>query len=640
MDRERGMISRMLVVLVVCAVVVMLAGPTEAQELGPVTKTAAYVAPAPGATDGTWNITATATAYTNNTPYSDQSPKTNSTVVVTIRDDDHWIPLTEEWQNMPYTVTPTTITFNPDASTGKEWVEVQCGQGSVRYSQVITFTVTGVADKDAGTTDNSEVDVQFAANIPTVPPAAPGTKPDTKHAGCEVPIGGALTTADWLVAMPGFVEMNNQDGAKGLAIAGISRGWDEIGALLAESHKWARLRVPLLGPRWGPGPVLLYFRVEAGEKLLADFAAGEPAQTEGTGFAIRVGGDLSAADVVGWSEGPTPVTGLNINHADPEGPGDATMWRYFAFAGDPVVYVSATGDPLLAVPFAAVPNLPEVAGLAVEDRGTRGMFEPGDRLLYSDPQSSAIFVLEAGHAPEVLTFGVNTFDGASPLTYFTNDDGGRGTADPGIFVALSVSTRNTASPCIPPDMCFGFCPDTDCPEETHTVSGDTLTVTVWDELSGLCSITQVASGSYNVNVTIPSFTPGTHDHVVVTATKVDPNKSASLMLDLKDCAQNSPCIVDPVMVTLTGEGGVGASEAFSVPSPDHFLCVDNQFARFVLLEINGTNRLVIPLDPTGGLVSFDLEPAFQLGQNTVRAYAPLGQGEKAYLYFFPRPLAD
>ncbi|MBI4882385.1 MAG: hypothetical protein HY812_22390 [Planctomycetes bacterium] len=632
MDNDNRVIPRSLVALLLCAAVVGgFPGSLGAQMLGPPTKVLTWVPKVPPASDGTWNITVTVTAYTNNV--SGTTPPTpNCMATVAVWDHD--------------TTTPDDsmsdgVWAPPVFST---WGLGSCGvigTASGRFFQTITFTGTGISDKDWP--DDSDIYVIVTAQIPYPPPA---TQPSysggkTSRADCNIPVGGALSTADWLVALPGFVEMNNLDGAKGLPIVGISRGWDEISALLADGHEWAMSPAPLLNPRQGLSAPLLYFRMEGGDKLLPDYAPGDPAQTEATGFAIQAGGELSAADIITWYEGPTPVTGLNVNHADPEGNGDPTLWHYFAFAGDPVVYVSSSGDPLEAVSFAMVPNLLEIAGLAVEDKGIRGVFEPGDRLLYSDPQSSAIFVLEAGQPPEVLTFGVNTFDGVSPLTIITNDDDrGRQTVIPGMFQALSVSTRNTACPAVLPDMCCGFCPDTECPEEKHTVSGDTLTVTVWDELSGLCSIQQVPSGTYNVNVTIPSFTPGTREEVVVTATKVDPNKSAGLMLDLKDCAQNSPCIVDPVMVTLTGEGGVGASEAFNVPSPDHFLYVDNQFARFVLLEINSTNRLVIPLDPTGGLVSFDLGPAFQLGQNTVRAFAPLGQGEKAYLYFFNRPLAD
>ena len=71
---------------------------------------------------------------------------------------------------------------------------------------------------------------------------------------------------------------------------------------------------------------------------------------------------------------------------------------------------------------------------------------------------------------------------------------------------------------------------------TATIPGPPaqIQVTVQDVTSGLASI--VATAHQNATVSIPPFTVGTTDPVVVTATKIDQSKGSTLRLKVTDVA--------------------------------------------------------------------------------------------------------
>ncbi len=51
----------------------------------------------------------------------------------------------------------------------------------------------------------------------------------------------------------------------------------------------------------------------------------------------------------------------------------------------------------------------------------------------------------------------------------------------------------------------------------------------------------------NAAVTVPTFTPGTTEAVIVTAAKIDPNQSSQVKLEVADEAGNMT-VCDPIIV--------------------------------------------------------------------------------------------
>jgi hypothetical protein len=74
----------------------------------------------------------------------------------------------------------------------------------------------------------------------------------------------------------------------------------------------------------------------------------------------------------------------------------------------------------------------------------------------------------------------------------------------------------------------------------------TIEVTVQDGESGIVAINVVTAN--NVILTIPSFTPGTNDPIIVTAEKINQSQSATVVLEVVDGAGNST-VCDPVYQT-------------------------------------------------------------------------------------------
>lgn len=88
----------------------------------------------------------------------------------------------------------------------------------------------------------------------------------------------------------------------------------------------------------------------------------------------------------------------------------------------------------------------------------------------------------------------------------------------------------------------------------------TLQVRLQDGESGLAHVSVLVA--VNADVNLPAFTPGTTDPVIVTATKIDPNHSSTLTLEVFDVAGHSTTC-DPVYTLL------------SSVTPDHFTLEQN-----------------------------------------------------------------
>ncbi|MGH1363750.1 MAG: FlgD immunoglobulin-like domain containing protein [Calditrichia bacterium] len=75
-----------------------------------------------------------------------------------------------------------------------------------------------------------------------------------------------------------------------------------------------------------------------------------------------------------------------------------------------------------------------------------------------------------------------------------------------------------------------------------------LSVMLQDTESGISHVNVLRDK--NADVVVPSFTPGTNEAIVVTATKINPNKGSNVVLEVFDMQGNST-ICDPVYTTLS-----------------------------------------------------------------------------------------
>jgi hypothetical protein len=87
---------------------------------------------------------------------------------------------------------------------------------------------------------------------------------------------------------------------------------------------------------------------------------------------------------------------------------------------------------------------------------------------------------------------------------------------------------------------------------------------VRDLQSGLASITVVTA--INVTVSIPAFTVGTTNAVVVTATKINQSLSSTIVLRVTDLCGN-PIVCDPVFTTISAEVPEQFSLGANYPNP-------------------------------------------------------------------------
>lgn len=423
------------------------------------------------------------------------------------------------------------------------WSSVACpGSTDIKYRQTITVKWTGLP--------NSGNDIRVRV-VATVPDAISCTAAPNKGGGTAIGLGnspasisGSLSTADYLATFEaGGQTANAPVLGVGTKVVGISRGHDQIADLLDGV----------------PGP-----------RLLFTVADGAPADTEtlpSTAFALADDSKLVGSQVLGWAGGDFPVTGLNVNHAPPAG-GPPTDEMYYALEGSPIVYYTPTGSQGDAVVFAVATGLTELSALAVEDVGTRGVFDAGDCLVYADPASPAILVEEFGSAPQFLDYAGNLFDGLSDLAYLGIADD----ADESNPLAFSAPVTSYTSLCvspaagpaggIPTNQC-SLCIDGAPPTCEYEIDGDEATITVQDDDSGLQSIS--VFNVTNATVTIPTFSPGTNDPVEVAVEKIDPDEPAAVTLLVVDVAGNQEeCVIDETECFIVIGDGMGDADFFAI----------------------------------------------------------------------------
>jgi hypothetical protein len=92
----------------------------------------------------------------------------------------------------------------------------------------------------------------------------------------------------------------------------------------------------------------------------------------------------------------------------------------------------------------------------------------------------------------------------------------------------------------------------------------TIEVTIQDNESGVAAINVVFSN--NAIITIPPFTPGTNDPIIVTAEKIDQTQSATVVLEVVDVAGNTT-LCDPVTQRISAVIPQGFSLKQNFPNP-------------------------------------------------------------------------
>jgi hypothetical protein len=92
----------------------------------------------------------------------------------------------------------------------------------------------------------------------------------------------------------------------------------------------------------------------------------------------------------------------------------------------------------------------------------------------------------------------------------------------------------------------------------------TIEVTVQDGESGIAAINVITAN--NAILTIPPFTPGTNDPVIVTAEKINQSQSATVVLEVVDGAGNTT-VCDPVYQTISATIPDGFALKQNFPNP-------------------------------------------------------------------------
>lgn len=114
-----------------------------------------------------------------------------------------------------------------------------------------------------------------------------------------------------------------------------------------------------------------------------------------------------------------------------------------------------------------------------------------------------------------------------------------------------------------------------------------IQITVQDGDSGLQTINILAAE--NVTVNVPSFTPGTKNPVVITATKVDQSQSSNVVVQSIDVCGN---INDPVMIEVVREAGKPETQVLvNIPRAENRVDIFNGDPGLTNLSIsvNGKN---------------------------------------------------
>lgn len=251
--------------------------------------------------------------------------------------------------------------------------------------------------------------------------------------------------------------------------------------------------------------------------------------------------------------------------------------------------------------------------------------ENGDNFcntLLDDQATNPIQNVTAANAPFTGSFrpkgALNSFRGENPNGVWTLNVTDFVSADAGSVRAFSLLFTNSQFSCnaAPGDTTAPSCTPTDF-RPGPPASAD---ITTQDTGTGLASIHVTIAD--NVNVVVPSFTPGTTTPIVVSGTLIDPNVEGVFEIETVDVAGN----VSSCGRTVTGGGGGGTpSIILSDDFNDNILNPEN-WRTDTLLTIFATNPNVLVAETAQRL---EIGP---LMVNTADAY---GGVATSLLYSFP-----
>jgi len=158
-----------------------------------------------------------------------------------------------------------------------------------------------------------------------------------------------------------------------------------------------------------------------------------------------------------------------------------------------------------------------------------------------------------------------------------------------------------------------------------------IEITVQDGESGLNQV--IVLKAKNATVSIPSFTPGTNSPVVVTATKINNSKGASIALRVLDVAGNATTC-DPVYTTISADAPQSFDLVQNYPNPFN----PTTTIRFAIpSELEGAANVTLKIyDLSGREVKTLINEAMTPGEYSVDWDATNNRGDKVaggvYLY--------
>lgn len=164
-----------------------------------------------------------------------------------------------------------------------------------------------------------------------------------------------------------------------------------------------------------------------------------------------------------------------------------------------------------------------------------------------------------------------------------------------------------------------------------------LNITTQDTNSGLASIN--VTNSANANVSVPGFSIGTNDPVVVTATKINPSQASVVALEVRNQAGYLTAC-DPVQTEVIRTPGISTKQVFrNIPQSENQLDIDNGTPGLqkLLVIVNGQKFKVKHLED-GEKRTLDLSSAMEPGSgNTVKLKARGQQGGTASILLRDAP---
>ncbi len=233
----------------------------------------------------------------------------------------------------------------------------------------------------------------------------------------------------------------------------------------------------------------------------------------------------------------------------------------------------------------------------------------------ANPVVGVTVTFEVTSGPNAGDTGTAVTDANGEATFTYTGDGGPGTD----IIEGSFTDSNTGQ--LKTDTAEKVWVASDSTAPTcllqNVVSGPPTTyieVFIQDTGSGLASITILQDN--NATVTIPSFTVGTTDSLIVVADKDDEIQPSQVELEVKDVAGNST-VCDPYVVLISREEGRWERFTFKdVPYEEHFVSISNGTPglKRVVLRVNGVRFIERRLQD-GEMRTFDISSAMKEGDD-------------------------